>query len=90
MGEANLVERDYAKKALTVEELETIFGDDEVAPFLNTRHAVYKERGFAKALPPRAELLALISAEPNLLRRPIIRKGKKLVIGFDQAQLQDL
>ena len=84
-----MVERDYAKKALTVEELETVFGDDDLAPFLNTRHAVYKERGLAEALPSRAELFALIVAEPNLLRRPIVRQGKKLVIGFDQAKLQD-
>jgi arsenate reductase-like glutaredoxin family protein len=90
VGEANLVERDYAKKALTVEELETIFGDDDLAPFLNTRHAVYKERGFAESLPSRKELFALIVVEPNLLRRPIIRHGKKLVIGFDKVALQNL
>ncbi len=90
MSKDDLVERDYAKQALTVEELETIFGDDEVAPFLNTRHAVYQERGFAESLPSRKELFALIGEEPNLLRRPIIRKGKKLVIGFDLAKLQDL
>jgi arsenate reductase-like glutaredoxin family protein len=57
---------------------------------LNTRHEIYKKRGFAQALPPRAELFELIMAEPNLLRRPIVRKGKKLVIGFDQAALQKL
>ncbi len=61
-----LVERDYAKKPLTVEEIETIFGADPIPPFLNTRHAVYKERGFANQLPPRRELIELIIAEPNL------------------------
>ncbi|MBL8191038.1 MAG: hypothetical protein JNK38_23670, partial [Acidobacteria bacterium] len=66
------------------EEIEIIFGDDPIPPFLNTRHAVYKERGFAQTLPPRDELIQLILAEPNLLRRPILRKGKQVVIGFDK------
>ena len=73
-----------------MDELEAIFGDDEIAPFLNTRHAIYKERGLANKLPERAELFDLIIAEPNLLRRPIVRKGKAVVIGFDQAALQKL
>ncbi|MBI1760502.1 MAG: hypothetical protein HYR56_03610 [Acidobacteria bacterium] len=86
----DLVERDYAKQPLTAAEVEAIFGDDELAPFLNTRHAVYKERNFAAKLPPRAELIQLISAEPNLLRRPIVRQGKRVIIGFNQTELKKL
>jgi arsenate reductase-like glutaredoxin family protein len=85
-----LVERDYAKQPLTNEEIDAIFGDDPIPPFLNTRHAVYKERGFAEKLPSRAELIPLIIAEPNLLRRPIVRKGKNVVIGFDKEALRAL
>ncbi|HMV47432.1 MAG TPA: ArsC/Spx/MgsR family protein [Blastocatellia bacterium] len=80
-----MLERDYAKKPLTEEEIETIFGNDSILPFLNTRHAVYKERGYADALPARRELVQLIIAEPNLIRRPILRAGNHLVIGFDQT-----
>jgi len=29
-------------------------------------------------------LIELIIAEPNLLRRPILRKGADVVIGFDK------
>jgi arsenate reductase-like glutaredoxin family protein len=82
-----LVERDYAKKPLTAEEIEAIFGDDPIPPFLNTRHAVYKERGFDRKIPSRQELTELIAAEPNLMRRPIVRIGKRVVIGFDKAAL---
>jgi arsenate reductase-like glutaredoxin family protein len=35
-------------------------------------------------------LKKLIIAEPNLLRRPVVRKGGKVVIGFDKAGLSDL
>lgn len=64
-----------------------IFGDDDIPPFLNTRHAVYKERGFAEKLPARDELIKLIISEPNLLRRPIVRQGDQIIIGFNQEKL---
>lgn len=83
----HLVERDYSKKPLTAEEVEAIFGKDDIPQFLNTRHAVYKERGFAEKLPPREELIRLIIAEPNLIRRPVTRLGGRVVIGFDRKAL---
>jgi arsenate reductase-like glutaredoxin family protein len=85
-----LIERDYAKKPLTGEEIEAIFGNDEILPFLNSRHAIFKERGFASQLPPRSELIELIQREPNLLRRPILRRGPAFVIGFDQEAIRNL
>lgn len=89
-----LIERDYAKKPLTAEEIETIFGpkpsDAALLPFLNTRHAIYKERGFADKLPAREELIKLIITEPNLLRRPVTRQGEQVVIGFDREALSTL
>jgi arsenate reductase-like glutaredoxin family protein len=85
-----LVERDYAKTPLTAEEIKTIFGSDPIPPFLNTRHAVYKERGFSEKLPASDELIKLIIPEPNLLRRPITRRGNRVIIGFDQASLLKL
>lgn len=93
MGEraaTELVERDYARQPLTPDEIETIFGRDEMLPFLNTRHAVFKDRGFASQLPPREELVSLIVAEPNLLRRPIVRKGRQVVVGFDRDAIRSL
>lgn len=87
---SQLIERDYAKKPLTAEEIESIFGEDPIPPFLNTRHAVYKERGLAEKLPARTELIKLIIEEPNLIRRPVTRRGKKVVIGFDKDSLSGI
>ncbi|MDQ3013832.1 MAG: hypothetical protein M3X11_24400 [Acidobacteriota bacterium] len=64
-----------------------IFGDNPIPPFLNTRHAVYKDRGFAEKLPARGDLIKLIIAEPNLIRRPILRRGDVVVIGFDKEAM---
>jgi regulatory protein spx len=87
---AGLIERDYARKPLTAEEINTIFGPESLADFLNTRHAIYKERRLADELPARDELIKLILDEPNLLRRPIVRCGKQVVIGFDREALTKL
>jgi regulatory protein spx len=91
MGEkagTDLVERDYAKRPLTDGEIREIFGNDAILPFLNSRHAIFKERGMASELPPVDELIELIISDPNLLRRPILRRGKKFVIGFDQEAIR--
>ncbi|MBK9314568.1 MAG: hypothetical protein IPM55_10040 [Acidobacteria bacterium] len=85
-----LIERDYSKKPLTAEEVESIFGKDPIPQFLNTRHAVYKERGLAGALPIQNELIDLIISEPNLIRRPVTRLGSKVVIGFDKEGMKSL
>jgi arsenate reductase-like glutaredoxin family protein len=33
--------------------------------------------------PPRAEALKLMSENPNLIKRPILIKGKEIILGFD-------
>jgi arsenate reductase-like glutaredoxin family protein len=85
-----IIERDYARTPLTAAEVQSIFGTDDITPFLNTRHAIYKERRWAEHLPATADLIPLIIAEPNLLRRPILRRSTKVVIGFDEAKYRQL
>ncbi len=38
--------------------------------------------------PPRPEALRLMSENPNLIRRPILVKGKKMILGFDEEEYQ--
>lgn len=81
-----LTEIDYARKGLdaaTVEDLVTRAGG--VAAVLNTRHAVAKEKGWVKAPPPVAEFARAVAAEPNLLRRPLLVIGARVIVGFDRA-----
>lgn len=85
-----IIECDYARHPLTAAEITAILAADASAPFLNTRHATYKERGWGDQLPPRDELIKAIIVEPNLLRRPITRRGQQVVIGFEQARLRQL
>lgn len=77
-------------KGLTVAELEELIGDRDHRPFLNFRNELYRERGMSKNPPPRGEAIHLMSANPNLIRRPILRRNRKVVTGFDADAMQEL
>jgi arsenate reductase-like glutaredoxin family protein len=40
--------------------------------------------------PPREEALRLMSENPNLIRRPLLVKGKKVVAGLDEDAMKEL
>ena len=40
--------------------------------------------------PPRAELLSLLLGPTGNLRAPTLRKGRKLIVGFDEATYKQL
>ena len=40
--------------------------------------------------PPRAELLALLLGPTGNLRAPTLRKGRKLIVGFDEDTYKKL
>src|SRR5262245_54385327 len=43
-----------------------------------------------RAKPPRAELLALLLGPTGNLRAPTLRKGRKVIVGFDEATYKRL
>ena len=40
--------------------------------------------------PTRAQAIKLMAKEPNLIRRPIFRRGAKQVLGFDEKEVAAL
>jgi arsenate reductase-like glutaredoxin family protein len=78
-------EIDYAKAGLsaaTVEDLVARAGG--VAKVLNTRHAIAKDQGWAANPPSPAVFAKAVAKDVNLLRRPILIDGKKVIVGFDR------
>ena len=47
-------------------------------------------RDLRREKPPRAELLALLLGPTGNLRAPTLRKGRTLIVGFDEGTCQDL
>ena len=68
-----------------MEELEKLIGQRDYKEFLNPRNELYRERNMKDNPPPREEALRLMSENPNLIRRPILIKGKQMILGFDQG-----
>ena len=63
--------------------MEALIGKGDYLAFLNTRNELYRERGMKENPPSRAEAIRLMSRNPNLIKRPIVVKGAKKVLGFD-------
>ena len=83
-------EREYGKNPLTEKELREIIGDGPVEIFLNTRTPLYRQRNMKQKPPSKDEAIKLMLKDPNLLKRPVIIKGKKKLTGFNEAEVKEL
>jgi arsenate reductase-like glutaredoxin family protein len=87
---AQLELRDIGKEPLTVAELDALIGDRDYKLFLNPKNELYRKRRMKEKPPSRAEALKLMAAEPNLIRRPVVIRGRKVVLGWDEKALLEL
>ena len=79
-------EINYARKPLdadTIAEIVRVAGG--VSKVLNPRHEVAKSKGWVEAPPREMDFIAAAVKEPNLLRRPILVRGKAVLIGYDKS-----
>jgi Spx/MgsR family transcriptional regulator len=83
-------EREYGRNPLTEAELREIIGGEPIDNFLNTRTALYRQRNMKQKPPAKDEAISLMRKDPNLLKRPVIIKGKKRLTGFNEAQVEAL
>ena len=81
----NFESRDLDKQPLSESELDQLIGARDYKDFLSTRNELYRERNMAEKLPARSEAIKLMSKTPNLIRRPLLAHGSKVIIGFDEA-----
>ncbi len=87
---ARLVERDLGREPLSEAELQDLIGNRDPREFLNTRNELYRKRKMAENPPSPSEALRLMAANPNLIRRPIVARGRDRVLGFDEVALARL
>ena len=77
-------------RGLSVNQLDQLIGKRDYRLFLNSRNELYRERGMKDNPPSRSEALRLMSENPNLIKRPILVKGRQIVLGFDEPALAGL
>ena len=87
---AELESRDLNKERLTEAELDELIGDRDHKEFLNTRNELYRARKMKEHPPSRAEAIKLMAKEPNLIRRPVVLQGSKMLLGFDEGAYRKL
>ena len=82
--------RNLDKERLSSDELEKLIGDRDHRDFLNTRNELYRRKSMKLNPPTRAEAIRMMVGEPNLIRRPVIVAGGRVVLGFDQEKIDSL
>jgi arsenate reductase (glutaredoxin) len=81
--------RDYYKKPLEAAELEKLLPKDPT-PLLGSKSPKYKELGLKDRKLSKAEAIALMVEDNNLLKRPLLVHPKGVVIGFDEEAYEKL
>jgi Spx/MgsR family transcriptional regulator len=82
--------RDLDKQRLSAEELEKLIGGRDHTEFLNSRNDLYRERNMKEHPPSREEAIRLMYENPNLIRRPVVVAGGRVVLGFDPEEYRSL
>ena len=74
---------------MTAEELDQLIGKRDHLPFLNAKNEVYRERNMKANPPSREEAIRLMTEYPNLVKRPLLVKGGKILFGFSADEWSD-
>ena len=67
--------------------LERHVDKDRFLEFVSTRSPVFKSRPLPKS---KKEAIALMLEQPNLIRRPVLVRGRKVLFGFDKSAYDTL
>ncbi len=87
---AEIESRSLDKQKLSKTELEEIIGDRDYKQFLSARNELYRAKNMKDHPPSRTQAIALMSENPNLIRRPLVMRGHRLVIGYDEHAYKEI
>ncbi len=81
---ADLTLRNLDTQRLSAEELDKLIGERDYKLFLSSRNEIYREQNMKERPPSRAQAIRLMAEHPNLIRRPVVIRGNRLVLGYDE------
>lgn len=76
-------ERDINRDPPTRAFLEQHIDAARFLDFVSTRSPVFKQRPLPRS---KKEAIDLMMEQPNLIRRPMLIRGARVIFGFDKAQ----
>ena len=82
--------RDLTKERLSAAELEKLIGRRDHTEFLNPKNELYRKRKMKEKPPSRRKAIEMMAKEPNLIRRPVVVAGGRVVVGYDEKGMARL
>lgn len=76
--------RDLIKERLSVAELEKLIGKRNHEDFLRPSSSLFREKNMKEKPPSRREAISMMARNPELIRRPVVVAGGRVVIGYDE------
>jgi Spx/MgsR family transcriptional regulator len=76
--------RDLVKDRLSATELQKLIGKNDYEDFLNPRSETFRKKKMKNNPPTKREAISLMAKDPDLIRRPVIVAGGRVVIGYDE------
>jgi Spx/MgsR family transcriptional regulator len=84
------VKHNLAKEPPSRELLSRLIDEYGVEAVLSTRSPAFKARNLDAATLSKTQAIALMLEDANLIRRPLVLKGKKAVFGYNAAEYEAL
>jgi len=76
--------RDITKDRLSPSELAKLIGSHDHEDFLRPRSSIFQRKKMKDNPPSRREAISLMARNPDLIRRPIVVAGGRVVIGYEE------
>ena len=76
--------RDIIKDRLSAGEIEKLIGTHDHENFLRPRSSTFQKMKMDENPPTRREAVRLMAKDPELMRRPVVVAGGRVVIGYDE------
>ncbi len=85
---------DIVKETPTKDEIKKWFELSDLEPkkFFNTSGKVYREENLKEVIPTASldEMAELLAGNGMLIKRPILTDGKKVTVGFKEAEYEEV
>ena len=85
-----LVKHDLAKEPPPRELLERLIDETHLEDFINKRSPAFKERALDISKLTKKQAIDLMLEEPNLIKRPLVLRGREAVFGWKPEELDEL